>query len=38
MSKLFERCKANNIDAEILDQKQLNEIEPNVFGVGVDIG
>ena len=34
MSKLFERCKANNIDAEILDQKQLNEIEPNVFGVG----
>ena len=34
MSKLFERCKANNIDAEILDQKQLNEIEPNVFGIG----
>ena len=34
MSQLFERCKANNIDAEILDRKQLNEIEPNVFGFG----
>jgi len=34
MSILFERCKANHIDAEILDQEKLNEIEPNVIGIG----
>ena len=34
MEKLFERCKANNIEAEILNQEKLHEIEPNVFGIG----
>ena len=34
MEKLFERCKANNIEAEILNQEKLYEIEPNVFGIG----
>ena len=34
MDKLFDRCKANNIEAEILNQEQLHEIEPNVFGIG----
>lgn len=34
MDKLFERCKANNIEAEILNQEKLHEIEPNVFGIG----
>ena len=34
MDKLFERCKANNIEAEILSQEKLHEIEPNVFGIG----
>ena len=34
MGKLFERCKANNIEAEILNQEKLHEIEPNVFGIG----
>lgn len=34
MNKLFERCKANNIEAEILNQEKLHEIEPNVFGIG----
>ena len=34
MNKLFERCKANNIEAEILNQEKLYEIEPNVFGIG----
>jgi len=31
---LFDRCKANNIEAEILNQEKLHEIEPNVFGIG----
>ncbi len=34
MDKLFDRCKANNIEAEILNQEKLHEIEPNVFGIG----
>jgi len=34
MDKLFDRCKANNIEAEILNQEKLYEIEPNVFGIG----
>ena len=34
MKKLYERCKANQIDVEILDQKKLNETEPNIVGIG----
>jgi len=34
MKKLFERCKANQIDVEMLDQKKLNETEPNIVGIG----
>ena len=34
MKKLFERCKANQIDVEILDQKKLNATEPNIVGIG----
>ena len=34
MDKLFDRCKANNIEAEILNQEKLHKIEPNVFGIG----
>ncbi|MEC7595947.1 MAG: L-2-hydroxyglutarate oxidase, partial [Pseudomonadota bacterium] len=30
----FERCKANQIDVEMLDQKKLNETEPNIVGIG----
>jgi len=31
---LYQRCKENEIEAEILDQQQLLETEPNVQGVG----
>jgi L-2-hydroxyglutarate oxidase len=34
MDELYERCKSNDIGAEVLDQNKLNEIEPNVFGIG----
>ena len=34
MVKLFERCKANQIEVEILDQKELHKIEPNIAGIG----
>ena len=34
MDKLFERCKANQIEAEILDQEELHKIEPNIAGFG----
>ena len=34
MDKLFDRCKANNIEAETLNQEKLHELEPNVFGIG----
>ena len=34
MDKLFERCKANQIEAEILDQEELHKIEPNIAGIG----
>ena len=34
MHELHERCKANEIDVEVLDQKQLNEVEPNIIGIG----
>ena len=34
MNKLFERCKANQIEAEILDQEELHQIEPNIAGIG----
>jgi len=34
MNKLFERCKANRIEAEILDQEELHQIEPNIAGIG----
>lgn len=33
MKDLLERCRQNEIETEELDQKQLNEIEPNVVGV-----
>ena len=34
MDELYERCKSNDIGVEVLDQNKLNEIEPNVFGIG----
>jgi len=34
MDKLFERCKANQIEVEILDQEELHKIEPNIAGIG----
>ena len=34
MDELYERCKSNDIGAEVLDQNKLNKIEPNVFGIG----
>ena len=34
MHDLYERCKENEIEAEILDQQQLLETEPNIQGVG----
>jgi L-2-hydroxyglutarate oxidase len=34
MNELYERCKSNEIEVEILNQKQLSEIEPNVQGIG----
>jgi (S)-2-hydroxyglutarate dehydrogenase len=33
MKDLLERCRQNEIETEELDQKQLNEMEPNVVGV-----
>ena len=34
MHELHERCKANKIGVEVLDKKQLNEVEPNIIGIG----
>jgi len=34
MNDLYQRCKDNEIEAEILDQQQLLETEPNIQGVG----
>ncbi len=34
MDVLFERCKQNNIEVEIIDQEQLRKIEPNINGIG----
>jgi len=34
MHELHERCKANEIGVEVLDQKKLNETEPNIVGIG----
>ena len=34
MSALFERCQENEIEAELLDKHQLNELEPNISGLG----
>jgi L-2-hydroxyglutarate oxidase len=34
MLALFERCAENNIEAELLDEKQLKQREPNITGVG----
>jgi L-2-hydroxyglutarate oxidase len=34
MKELYERCKSNNIEVEILNEKTLNEIEPNISGIG----
>ena len=34
MHDLYQRCKENEIEAEILDQQQLLKTEPNVQGVG----
>jgi len=34
MHDLYQRCKDNDIEAEILDQQQLLKTEPNVQGVG----
>jgi L-2-hydroxyglutarate oxidase len=33
MDNLLQRCAANGIEAEALDQQQLRELEPNVNGV-----
>jgi L-2-hydroxyglutarate oxidase len=34
MLKLFDRCKENKIDAELIDQQALQILEPNISGVG----
>ena len=34
MDVLFERCKQNNIEVELIDQEQLRKIEPNINGIG----
>lgn len=34
MLALFERCKTNGIDVELIDKKRLNTMEPNINGVG----
>ena len=34
MKELYERCKSNDIEVEILNKKTLNEIEPNISGIG----
>lgn len=34
MLALFERCTENGIDAQLLDQAQLKQREPNITGVG----
>jgi L-2-hydroxyglutarate oxidase len=34
MSALFERCQENEIEAELLNKHQLNELEPNINGLG----
>ena len=34
MHELYQRCKENEIEAEILDQQQLLETEPDIQGVG----
>lgn len=34
MLALFERCTENGIDAQLLDQTQLKQREPNIAGVG----
>jgi len=34
MNKIYEKCVANQIEVEILNQKQLSDIEPNVLGIG----
>ena len=34
MDVLFERCKQNNIEVELIDREKLQKIEPNINGVG----
>ncbi len=34
MKVLFERCKQNNIEVELIDREKLQKIEPNINGVG----
>ena len=34
MQILFERCKKNGLNPELLDENQLKEIEPNITGLG----
>ena len=34
MNVLFERCKQNNIEVELIDREKLQKIEPNINGVG----
>jgi len=34
MQQLLERCRLNEIETEVLDRHQLQELEPNVIGVG----
>ncbi|WP_029915763.1 L-2-hydroxyglutarate oxidase [Pelobacter seleniigenes] len=34
MQQLLERCRLNGIETEVLDRHQLQELEPNVSGVG----
>ena len=34
MDVLYERCKQNNIEVELIDREKLQKIEPNINGVG----
>ena len=34
MEALFKRCLDNNVDVEWLDKEQLQELEPNISGIG----
>jgi L-2-hydroxyglutarate oxidase len=34
MLDLFERCKENEIEAQLIDQQALKQLEPNIRGIG----